>query len=74
MLCYEVGFYPIDTRDSLKGFSKVSDIFSPALCFKTFRLVAAVEHGLQKEGARCGIRTRREVTRKPPWAQWKEIL
>ena len=38
-----------------------------------FLLVADVGYGLLKEDA-CGrTQTRREVTRKPPWDQWKEL-
>ena len=75
-LCHEVGFYPIDPGGSLKGepgFSQESDVCSPALCFKMFLLVAGVGYGLLKEDA-CGrTQTRREVTRKPPWDQRKEL-
>lgn len=73
MLCHEVGLYPIDIGDSLKGFSQESDISNPALCFKMFPLVASVEYGLLKEAVGGRTRTRREVTTKSPWTQWKEI-
>ena len=74
MLCHEVGLYPINIGDSLKGFRRESDISNPALCFKMFPLVASVEYGLLKEENVGGrTRTRREVTRKSPWAQWKEM-
>lgn len=69
----EVGFYPIDTQDSLKGFIKDSDISSPALCFKTFPQVADMENNVLTQDAWAGLEQGGEVTRASPWAQRKEL-
>lgn len=72
MPCPEVGFYPVDAQDSLKGFIKDSDICSPALCFKTFPPVADMENSLLTQDAWAGLE-QGEVTRASPWAQQKEL-
>lgn len=71
--CTEVGFYPVDTQDSLKGCIKDSDISSAALCFKTFPPVADMETSLLTQDAWAGLEQRGEVTRASPWAQRKEL-
>lgn len=70
MLCHE-GILSCKHWELTGVFSKESDLSHPSLHFKTLPLVAGMAYGLLEDDVLDSAR--KEITRKSPWAPWKEL-